>query len=83
MKTKVRPGQFCRFKAVGWDLYDRKVKDGEVVVPIKSPQGTPPFGTMGHCYVADAQTGEFIGLVMLASLTPITFNKEGVPSDRR
>jgi len=32
------------------------------------PYGCPKNGTMGHCFVADASTGEFYGLVLLASL---------------
>lgn len=33
------------------------------------PFGTPKNGTMGHCYVQDADTGDFYGLVLLNSLT--------------
>lgn len=59
------------FKAVGWDRFDRREntpEDGTLVVKT-SPAGCPPNGTMGHCFVADAKTGEFIGLVMETSLT--------------
>lgn len=32
------------------------------------PYGCPKNGTMGHCYVEDAETGEFYGLVQVSSL---------------
>jgi hypothetical protein len=32
------------------------------------PAGCPRNGTMGHCYVADAETGDFYGLVLVNSL---------------
>ena len=33
--------------------------------------GAPKANTMGHCYVGDVQTREFIGLVCTNSLTPV------------
>lgn len=59
-----------RFKAVGLDAWENRPhtpKDGTLVVKT-SPRGCPPNGTMGHCYVADAATGHFIGLVLVNSL---------------
>ena len=32
------------------------------------PYGCPKNGTMRHCFVKDAETGAFYGLVLLASL---------------
>lgn len=59
------------FKAVGWDKFRPHANtpdDGTRVVKTQ-PHGCPRNGTMGHCYVADADTGEFYGLVLLNSLT--------------
>lgn len=58
------------YEPVGMDIWDRREYQparGDVVVKVQ-PQGCPRNGTMGHCYVADAATGEFRGLVLLASL---------------
>jgi hypothetical protein len=76
MQTKVRAGKLYVYSPVGYDRADPKtnLKKGEVVMTIKSPHGCPPMGTMGHCYVGDAKTGEFIGLVMMASLQPYDKN---------
>lgn len=43
---------------------------GRTVVPIVSPHGTPPAGTMGHVYVADL-SGRFLGLVAIRCLAPL------------
>ena len=59
-----------RYEPVGLDVWDRRAHQpnpGDIVVKTKVP-GAPPNGTMGHCYVKDAYTGEFRGLVLLASL---------------
>jgi hypothetical protein len=59
-----------RFDPVGWDVFDRRANQpnrGDLVVKTQ-PAGCPPNGTMGHCFVADAATGEFRGLVLVASL---------------
>lgn len=58
------------FRAVGWDKFRPHAgtpDDGTRVVKVQ-PAGTPRNGTMGHCFVADADTGEFCGLVLLTSL---------------
>lgn len=58
------------FQPVGLDVFDRKPhqpQPGTVVVKTQPP-GTPPNGTMGHCFVEDAETGEFYGLVLVNSL---------------
>lgn len=58
------------FTPVGLDVYAPHAgtpKTGTVVVKTQ-PHGCPKNGTMGFCYVADADTGAFYGLVLLASL---------------
>ena len=60
------------FRAVGLDRSDPDTNtppDGTVVVKTQ-PFGCPQNGTMGFCYVKNATTGEFHGLVHLASLNP-------------
>lgn len=54
---------------VGWDAFDERVLafKGRRVVKTQ-PAGCPRNGTMGHCYVKDAETGTFYGLVLLNSL---------------
>lgn len=53
----------------GMDQWDPRVKRwaGHRVRKVQ-PQGCPKNGTMGHCYVEDAETGFFIGLVLERSL---------------
>lgn len=58
------------FRPVGLDVWDRRDNQpapGTIVVKTQ-PYGTPRNGTMGHCFVADAETGKFYGLVLVASL---------------
>lgn len=59
------------FTPVGMDVWDRSAHapaPGTRVVKCQ-PAGCPKNGTMGHTYVADAETGHFYGLVLLNSLT--------------
>lgn len=59
-----------RFEPCGWDLfapYRFTPKRGTLVRKCQ-PRGCPRNGTMGHCYVEDADTGRFYGLVLLSSL---------------
>lgn len=59
------------FEPVGLDRFDPKSnhpKPGARVVKTQ-PAGCPRNGTMGMCFVNDAETGEFRGLVLLNSLT--------------
>lgn len=53
-------------------LYDRSVPlaAGTIVRKVQ-PAGCPRNGTMGQCYVEDAETGEFYGLVCVNSLVDI------------
>lgn len=58
------------FEPVGLDVYDRRPNQppaGARVVKVQ-PAGCPPNGMMGHCFVSDAETGEFYGLVLVNSL---------------
>lgn len=70
------------FEPVGFDQFDHRASQpaaGTRVVKTQPP-GTPRNGTMGHCFVQDAETGDFYGLVLAASLraTPDTV----VPRDK-
>jgi hypothetical protein len=58
------------FHPVGVDLWDRRSHQPEPGARVvkTQPYGCPRNGTMGHCYVKDAETGVFHGLVLLSSL---------------
>lgn len=58
------------FDPVGMDVFDRRAyqPDAGTRVVKTQPYGCPKNGTMGHVYVNDADSGEFYGLVMAASL---------------
>lgn len=63
-------GATYRYRPVGLDVFDRRRHQpapGALVVKVQ-PAGCPPNGTMGHCFVADAESGKFHGLVLVASL---------------
>ena len=62
-----------RFVAQGWDRFDpgKHTPQNGTLVKKCAPVGCPPNGTMGHCFVCDASTGKFIGLVSLASLSHV------------
>jgi len=62
------------FHPVGLDIFDRKKHQpapGTRVVKTQ-PIGCPRNGTMGHCYVNDAETGKFYGLVLENSLEKVS-----------
>lgn len=65
------------FNPVGLDIYDRRVHSPQAGTLVRKvqPYGCPRNGTMGHCYVEDAQDGTFYGLVLLNSLTPFRLRK--------
>lgn len=68
---RVRVGSEYRYHAEGFDRFDPKcVIEPGAVVRVINLYGAPKANTMGQCYVADAQSGEFIGMVSTASLTP-------------
>lgn len=68
MKTYAR---VYRFDPIGWDIFApcTDLKRGALVRKCQ-PVGCPRNGTMGHCYVAHADSGEFVGLVLVNSLVP-------------
>lgn len=57
-----------RIKAVLIDRQSAHVPEDGTLVYKTQPYGCPRNGTMGQCYVADAETGRFIGMVSLNSL---------------
>ena len=65
--------RFFVYSPVGLDAWGARVgrpPAGATVVKCQ-PRGCPPNGTLRHCYVADAETGRFYGLVLEASLRPL------------
>lgn len=63
-----------KYEPVGMDIFNARKhqpKRGAIVVKCSGGLGTPKNGTMGHCYVKDANTGEFYGLVLTKSLIPV------------
>lgn len=71
---KVKAPAVFVFEPVGWDLYapTQLAPPAGTLVVKTQPSGCPKNGTMGHTYVADAKTGEFLGLVLLNSLRKAT-----------
>lgn len=69
---KARKARKYIFEPVPLDRFDSRVsiKPGTRVVKIQ-PHGCPKNGTMGHCYIGHAETGEFIGLVHQNSLREV------------
>lgn len=71
-EPKIKPRVY-RFEAAGMDIFfptKLAPPDGTLVVKTQ-PSGCPKNGTMGFCYIEDAATGEFYGLVLLNSLVPV------------
>jgi hypothetical protein len=68
MTSRDSPTEFI-FEPVGMDRWDLRapVEVGQRVVKVQPP-GCPRNGTMGHCFVADAESGAFLGLVLVRSL---------------
>lgn len=71
MKEDEMAKRIYRYVPVGLDLWDRHAHQPEPGTLVRKcqPYGCPRNGTMGMCYVEDAQTGKFYGLVLLNSLT--------------
>jgi hypothetical protein len=66
----MKKGKVFIYEPVGLDVFDKKMHApalGARVVKTQ-PYGCPRNGTMGMCYVQGAESGEFHGLVLLASL---------------
>lgn len=72
--ARVRIGKIYRYEPSWWDLYfpslGNTLRVGQVVKVINLP-GAPPANTTGQCYVADPETGKFLCMVSVASLTPV------------
>lgn len=70
---KVRANAVYRYSPVLLDQIDGRtsLQSGDVVRVVNLP-GCPKANVMGHCHVADPNSGEFIGLVCCNSLEPIT-----------
>lgn len=70
MNRKVRVNSIYRYEPV---LIDRlhapfgNPQPGQLV-RVVNKYGCPPANTMGHCYITDAENGEFLGLVCTNSL---------------
>jgi hypothetical protein len=65
--------RFYVYRPVGLDAWEGRAgrpAPGTVVVKCQ-PRSCPPNGTLRHCYIADAETGRFYGLVLEASLEPL------------
>lgn len=62
-----------RFEPVGLDRFYAHAGTPATGTLVRKcqPYGCPRNGTFGHCYVSDAATGSFYGLVLLASLEPV------------
>lgn len=58
------------YEPVGMDIFDRRPNQPARGARVRKcqPAGTPKNGTMGHCFVEDAETGTFYGLVLVNSL---------------
>lgn len=66
---RVRAGVTYRYQPVGMDVY-RPASHAEPgqLVTVFNVFGAPRANTMGHCHIKDADTGEFLGLVLTNSL---------------
>jgi hypothetical protein len=69
--VKVKANAIYRYNPVLLDQVDGRtsLKTGDLVRVVNLP-GCPRANTMGHCHVADPNTGRFIGLVCCNSLEP-------------
>jgi hypothetical protein len=67
--VKVKANVVYRFVPVLLDQIDGRtsLQTGDLVRVVNLP-GCPKANTMGHCHVADANSGHFIGLVCCNSL---------------
>ena len=65
-------GAIRKYVPVLFDMLQGNTADipAGTVVKVVQPFGCPKNGTMGMCYVDNANTGEFIGLVCVNSLQP-------------
>jgi hypothetical protein len=70
-RDRARKSRKYRFEPVPFDQFvsPRPFEAGRIVVKVQ-PYGCPRNGTMGMCYVGDAETGRFLGMVCKNSLVP-------------
>lgn len=68
-RAKDLRGRKYRFDPVPIDARLPYIEKGQVVV-LTQPTGCPRNGTMGQTYVADGETGAFLGMVSRNSLSP-------------
>jgi hypothetical protein len=74
---RVRVGSYYVFKAVPFDIVNPPfsgIPDGSVV-KVVNLKGCPKANTLGMCYIEHG--GEFVGMVMTASLVPFKDKKGG------
>jgi hypothetical protein len=68
---RVRAGSVYVFRPCALDAHimpqHHTCQDGQRVRVINLP-GAPQANTMGHCHVEDATSGDFLGMVAVASL---------------
>jgi len=69
---RVKAGSVYVYNPAGMDLWDPRtdLKEGELVRVVNLP-GCPRANVVGHCHVADPETGRLIGLVLTASLDTV------------
>lgn len=69
-RSKVRVNSIFRYEPTGWDLFMRPASTAQPgqLVRVIHPYGCPKPGTLNHAHIADALTGEFLGLVHISSL---------------
>ena len=69
MNKRVRVGCCYYYDPVPIDRIDSKFELATgTKVKVINLRGCPKANTMGHCYIGDAETGEFIGMVCTNSL---------------
>ena len=71
---RVRVGSLYPYHPVFLDKYGSAVPADYVgkKVRVVNQHGCPKANTMGHCYVADAETGKFLGMVCTNSLERVS-----------
>lgn len=67
--TKPRVYEFHPVGLDAWEKRPHLPPPGTLVVKT-TVRGGPKNGTMGHCFIAHADTGRFIGLCLVNSLRP-------------
>jgi hypothetical protein len=75
--NRVRAGALYTFRPVPLDQWMppfgvvRGTLAPGITVRVVDPPGCPPTDTMGHAYIEDPETGEYLGLVHCNSLRSI------------